>query len=102
VDRGVLHELEAADLIVPADKRYQGAAHAKAPYKGKRTAVPEKNVNTAHAKLRSLGERANAPLVTCRVCAARQRDHPSDVATHLWRLSCTVRILNLQNVKGNE
>ena len=28
-------ELEAADLIVIADKGYQGAAHAKVPYQGK-------------------------------------------------------------------
>ena len=32
---GVLAELEAAGLIVLADKGYQGAAHAKVPYKGK-------------------------------------------------------------------
>jgi DDE superfamily endonuclease len=32
---GVLAELEAAGLIVLTDKGYQGAAHAKVPYKGK-------------------------------------------------------------------
>lgn len=32
---GVLNELEAAGLIVPADKGYQGTAHAKIPYRGK-------------------------------------------------------------------
>jgi hypothetical protein len=36
VDLGrVLAELNAAALIVLADKGYQGAAHAKVPYKGK-------------------------------------------------------------------
>ncbi len=40
---GVLAELEAAGLIVLADKDYQGAAHAIIPYKGKnKPAIPER------------------------------------------------------------
>jgi hypothetical protein len=38
VVRGVLDELEAAGLVVLADKGYQGAVHAKFPYKGKNKA----------------------------------------------------------------
>jgi hypothetical protein len=34
VDLGVLDEFETAGLVVLADKGYQGAAHAKIPYKG--------------------------------------------------------------------
>jgi len=34
---GVLAELEAAGLIVLADKGYQGSTHAKLPYRGKNT-----------------------------------------------------------------
>ena len=63
---GVLAELEAAGLIVLADKGYQGAAHAKVPYKGKSKPESQKEANRAHAKLRSPGERANAQLKTWR------------------------------------
>src|SRR5512140_1890374 len=48
---GVLDELEAAGLIVLADKGYQGAAHAKVPYKGKNKPASQKIANRAHAKL---------------------------------------------------
>jgi len=58
----VLAELEAAGLIVLADKGYQGAAHAKVPYKGKNKPESQKDANRAHAKLRAPGERANAQL----------------------------------------
>jgi hypothetical protein len=59
---GVLAELEAAGLIVLADKGYQGAAHAIVPYKGKNKPQSQKDANRAHAKLRAPGERANAQL----------------------------------------
>lgn len=59
---GVLDELQAAGLIVLADKGYQGAAHAKVPYKGKNKPESQKEANKAHAKLRAPGERANAQL----------------------------------------
>jgi hypothetical protein len=55
-------ELEAAGLIVLADKRYQGAAHAKVPYKGKNKPKSQEDANKAHAKLRTPGERTNAQL----------------------------------------
>jgi hypothetical protein len=61
---GVLAELEAAGLIVLADKGYQGAEHAKVPYKGKNKPQSQKDANRAHARLRSPGERANAQLKT--------------------------------------
>jgi DDE superfamily endonuclease/Helix-turn-helix of DDE superfamily endonuclease len=64
---GVLAELEAAGLIVLADKGYQGAAHAKLPYRGKNKPQSQKDANKAHARLRSPGERANAQLKTWRV-----------------------------------
>jgi DDE superfamily endonuclease/Helix-turn-helix of DDE superfamily endonuclease len=64
---GVLAELEAAGLIVLADKGYQGAAHAKVPYKGKNKPESQKDANRAHAKLRSPGERANAQLKSWRI-----------------------------------
>ena len=59
---GVLAELEAAGLVVLADKGYQGSAYAKIPYRGRSKPESQKQANKAHAKLRSPGERANAQL----------------------------------------
>ena len=64
---GVLAELEAAGLVTLADKGYQGAAHAKIPYRGKNKPESQKAANRAHAKFRSPGERANAQLKTWRI-----------------------------------
>jgi hypothetical protein len=64
---GVLAELEAAGLIVLADKGHQGAAHAKIPYRGKNKPESQKQANRAHARLRAPGERANAQLKTWRI-----------------------------------
>jgi hypothetical protein len=64
---GVLAELEAAGLVVLADKGYQGSAYAKIPYKGKNKPASQNQANKAHAKLRSPGERANAQLKTWRI-----------------------------------
>ena len=64
---GVLAELEAAGLIVLADKGYQGAAHAKVPYKGKNKPESQKDANRAHARLRGPGERANAQPKTWKI-----------------------------------
>jgi DDE superfamily endonuclease len=64
----VLAELEAAGLIVLADKGYQESTYAKLPYKGRNKPESQKQANRAHAKLRSPGERANAQLKTqCRL-----------------------------------
>jgi hypothetical protein len=46
---------------------YQGAAHAKTPYRGKNKPQSQKEANRAYAKLRSPGERANAQLKTWRI-----------------------------------
>jgi hypothetical protein len=62
---GILHELAAAGLIRLAGKGYQGAEHARTPYKGKNKPQSGKDANRAHAQLRSPGERANAQLKTC-------------------------------------
>ena len=64
---GVLAELEAAGLIVLADKGYQGSTHAKLPYRGKNKPESQKEANRAHARLRAPGERANAQLKTWRI-----------------------------------
>jgi hypothetical protein len=63
----VLAELEAAGLVTLADKGYQGAAHAKIPYRGRNKPEPQKEANRAHARLRAPGERANAQLKTWRI-----------------------------------
>jgi hypothetical protein len=59
---GVLAELEAAGLVVLADKGYQASSYAKIPYRGRNKPEPQKQANKAHAKLRAPGERANAQL----------------------------------------
>jgi hypothetical protein len=59
---GVLAELEAAGLVVLADKGYRGSSYAKIPYRGKGKPESQKTANRAHAKLRAPGERANAQL----------------------------------------
>jgi DDE superfamily endonuclease/Helix-turn-helix of DDE superfamily endonuclease len=59
---GIEPELAAAGLVTLADKGYQGAAHAKTPYKGKNKPESQKEANRAHAKLRAPGERVNAQL----------------------------------------
>jgi DDE superfamily endonuclease/Helix-turn-helix of DDE superfamily endonuclease len=64
---GVLKELQAAGVIVLADKGYQGSAHARVPYKGKNKPQSQKTANRAHAQLRSPGERANAQLKNWRI-----------------------------------
>jgi hypothetical protein len=64
---GVLAGLEAADLVVLADKGYQGSTYAKLPYKGRNKPQSQKDANKAHAQLRSPGERANAQLKTWRI-----------------------------------
>ena len=46
---GVLAELEAAGLIVLADKGYQGSTYAKLPYRGKNKPESQKQANRAHA-----------------------------------------------------
>jgi len=58
---GIEPEL-AAGLVTLADKGYQGAAHAKVPYRGRGKPESQKEANRAHAKLRAPGERANAQL----------------------------------------
>src|ERR1700721_1226815 len=64
---GVLAELEAAGLVTLADKGYQGSTYAKLPYRGKNKPESQKQANSAHAKLRAPGERANAQLKTWRI-----------------------------------
>jgi hypothetical protein len=64
---GVLAELEAAGLVVLADKGYQGSTYAKIPYRGRNKPESQKQANKAHARLRSPGERANAQLKSWRI-----------------------------------
>jgi hypothetical protein len=49
----VLAELEAAGLVILADKGHQGAAHAKIPYCGKNKPESQEKANRANARLRA-------------------------------------------------
>ena len=61
----IIRELEAAGLIVLADKAYIGAGqHVLTPSRGRDKPASQKAANSAHAKLRAPGERANAQLKT--------------------------------------
>ena len=62
---GIIRGLQAAGLIVLADKGYIGAGdHVLTPYRGRNKPASQKAANSAHAKLRAPGERANAQLKT--------------------------------------
>lgn len=57
---GIVRGLEAAGLIVLADKGYIGAGeHVPTPYRGRGKPASPKAANSAHAKLRAPGERAS-------------------------------------------
>jgi hypothetical protein len=60
---GIIRELADAGLIVLAGKVYIGAGeHVRTPYRGRNKPASQKAANSAHAKLRAPGERANAQL----------------------------------------
>src|SRR5262249_27755908 len=60
---GIVRELQAAGLIVLADKGYTGAGGpVLTPYRARNKPASQKAANSAHAKLRGPGERANAQL----------------------------------------
>jgi hypothetical protein len=62
---GIIRQLAAAGLITLADKGYTGAGeHVLTPYRGRNKPASQKAANSGHAKLRALGERANAQLKT--------------------------------------
>ena len=62
---GIIRRLAAAGLIVLADKGYTGAGqHVLTLYRGRNKPASQKAANSAHAKLRAPGERANAQLKT--------------------------------------
>jgi hypothetical protein len=62
---GIVRELADAGVIVLADKGYIGAGeHVLTPYRGRNKPASQKAANSAHARLRAPGERANAQLKT--------------------------------------
>ncbi len=65
---GIIRRLKAAGLVTLADKGYVGAGEpVRVPYKGRGKPVGQKIANSAHAKLRGPGERANAQLKNWRI-----------------------------------
>ncbi len=64
----ILRHSRPAGLVVLADKGYHGAGeHIRTPYRGRNKPASQKAANSAHAKLRGPGERANAQLKTWRI-----------------------------------
>ena len=66
---GVLAELEAAGLVVLADKGYQGSTYAKIPYRGRNKPESQKRPTGPTRSSASPGERANAQLKNWRILA---------------------------------
>ena len=66
--RGIVRALAAAGLITLADKGYIGAGErVLVPYRGRGKPPSQKAANSAHARLRAPGERANAQLKTSHI-----------------------------------
>lgn len=78
-EHGLLDALEAAGVRVIADSAYRGAgANVEVPHRRpprdpktgerrRRLSANEKAINSAHARLRGPGERANAQLKSCKI-----------------------------------
>ncbi len=90
-EHGLIDALTAADLRVLADRGYQGAGPAVTVPQRPRRKNPDtgtfrplsqnqKDVNTAHARLRGPGERANAQLKSWKVLR-KIRSSPSRATT---------------------
>jgi hypothetical protein len=92
---GILRELAAAGLIVLADKGYHGAGQPLlTPYKGRGKPESQKDANRAHARLRGVGERANAQLKTWRILR-KLRCCP-------WRAGHLAKAIHVLQARENE
>ena len=81
---GIIRELEAAGLIVLADKAYIGAGqHVLTPYRGRNKPASPKAANSAHAKLRAPGERANRKVDTAGNDDESHADRKKSVDRHM-------------------
>ena len=93
---GIIRELEAAGLITLADKGYIGAGeHVLTPYRGRNKPASQKAANSAHAKLRAPGERANAQLKTWGILR-RLRCCP----WHAGQIAKAIHVLQTREVAG--
>ena len=102
---GVLAELEAACVVVLADKDYQGSTHAKTPVQGQeQAAVPERRQPRARATLRARRARErpaqdleDPPDLRCcpwkdgRACQGHPRIADPRGITRMERVHCPVR-----------
>jgi DDE superfamily endonuclease/Helix-turn-helix of DDE superfamily endonuclease len=92
---GILRELATAGLIVLADKGYHGAGQPLlTPYKGRGKPESQKDANRAHARLRGVGERANAQLKTWRILR-KLRCCP-------WRAGHLAKAIHVLQARENE
>ncbi|GED88546.1 hypothetical protein TNCT6_56310 [Streptomyces sp. 6-11-2] len=67
---GIIDALTQAGVRTWADKGYQGARGAiRVPYRGRRSTLSagKRAVNTSHARIRAVGEQANATLKSWRL-----------------------------------
>jgi hypothetical protein len=93
---GIIRQLAAAGLIVLADKGYIGAGdHVLVPYRGRNKPASQKTANSAHAKLRAPGERANAQLKTWHILR-KLRCCP----WHAGQLAKAIHVLQAREIAG--
>jgi hypothetical protein len=93
---GIIRQLAAAGLIVLADKGYIGAGdHVLVPYRGRNKPASQKTANSAHAKLRAPGERANAQLKTWHILR-KLRCCPWDAG----QLAKAIHVLQAREIAG--
>lgn len=93
---GITRQLAAAGLIVLADKGYIGAGqHVLTPYRGRNKPPSQKAANSAHAKLRAPGERANAQLKTWGILR-KLRCCP----WHAGQLAKAIHVLQAREIAG--
>jgi hypothetical protein len=93
---GIPRELAATGLITLADKGYISAGqHVLTPCKGRGKPASQKAANSAHARLRAPGERANAQLKTWHILR-RLRCCP-------WRagqIAKAIHVLQIREIGG--
>jgi hypothetical protein len=80
---------------VLADKGYHGAGQAAAhPYQGRGKPESQKNANRAHARLRGVGERANAQL--------KDMAHPAETTLLLRRAGHLAKAIHVLQARESE
>jgi hypothetical protein len=79
--------------VVLADQGYQGAAHAKVPYKGKNKPQSQKEANKTHAKLRASGDLGERP--------AQDLADPPEALLLPWGTSHLAKVIHALEIRAS-